>query len=210
MTRFFVAGAACVALTACGSLQEGEFVIASGALPDQTVSVPEYTDGTPDGGLDDAGLDDAPSSDGSTTTAVPTTAAPATAAPTTAAPTTAAPTTATPTTVPTTAAPTTAAPTTAPTTAAPSTTAAAEVSASPSAADDTGDGEVAVAGIAQTQDDDEDQGVQELPRTGTNEVMVLIAIGCAMIVGGRSMIDLMNSMARAIQRSRPAAEAPPR
>ncbi len=50
---------------------------------------------------------------------------------------------------------------------------------------------------AQLQDDD---AQEQLPNTGTNETMLIIAIGCAMIVGGRTLIDLVNSAARAVQR----------
>lgn len=94
------------------------------------------------------------------------------------------------------AAPTTTAPaptTEAPTTQAPSTT----VEAAMVAVDTVDDEESAAA--AQLQDDDEEE-LESLPNTGPNETMLVIAIGCAFIVGGRTLIDLVNQAARAIQR----------
>ncbi len=108
------------------------------------------------------------------------------------------------------AAPTTAAPTTAaPTTAAPTTAAAAATSTTvENVAAASGDDEE-LAAAAQLQDDEE--GTEELPNTGPNETMLVIAIGCALIVGGRTLVDLVNAAARAIQ-AMPARSnnAPPR
>ncbi len=208
--RIILAAATCVALASCGSLQPDEVVIA-GSPTGQTITIPESSDGgnndggdTDDGNADDGDAEqigDAPAIDAPSTTEPESSAGEP--APTEAPSTTEAPATTEPTT---TEAPATEATTTSEAAiAAPSSTTATGDSA------DSADGEVAVLGAAQVQDDDDEDGaVQELPRTGANEVMLLIAIGCAMIVGGRSLIDLVNAIARAIQRSVPPRPAPPR
>ncbi len=115
-----------------------------------------------------------PATTAPTTTAEsgPTTAAPTTPVPTTAVPTTVAPTTAAPTTAPpTTAAPATVAPTTAPATTVPSTTAVSTTVA-------------------------EDEELEELPYTGPREAVLFALIGLAMIVAGRTVLDLFGVLSR--------------
>ncbi len=198
--RIILAAATCVALASCGSLQPDEVVIA-GSPTGQTITIPESSDGGSNDDGDAEQIGDAPAIDAPSTTEPESSAGEP--APTEAPSTTEAPATTEPTT---TEAPATEATTTSEAAiAAPSSTTATGDSA------DSADGEVAVLGAAQVQDDDDEDGaVQELPRTGANEVMLLIAIGCAMIVGGRSLIDLVNAIARAIQRSVPPRPAPPR
>lgn len=136
------------------------------------------------------GADDGAAGDAGDAAAAPTT----TQAPTTQAPTTQPPTTQTTTTqAPTTEGTTTQVPTT-------------ESGGMMVVSDDVED-----AAPAQLQDDDEDE-LESLPNTGPNETMLVIAIGCALIVGGRTLIDLVNSAARALQRipARGRSPQPPR
>jgi len=189
--RLGIVAGACLALTACGSLEQDELVFAGAPLQTVTTVESDLASGATSSSIESLSQTpniqasdsegESQTSDGSTTTTA-TVAETTTEAPTT----TVAETTTTESTETT-------------DSVAPESTSTTVVS--------TTEAEVAVAS-AQIQDDDDE--MEELPRTGSaNGVLLLIAIGCAMIVGGRTLIDLMNAAARAIQKST-VRSAPPR